>query len=308
VLVSTLEIENEFPGMIEAGLANGGNDWPEFPGMADILIELTPTVTPEVTMTAISTPSSEATITTAAVQETAVSPPTPLAATATAVPVAAVNDDNSALSLADVDPDAITTEEAAPPPDPVGFALGWLVVLGLLVVLVFSMWKLGGNWSGLKQTKVGLKLSTLRSVLMWLFIVVGLIVSGYLAYVETMQVTAVCGPVGECNIVQGSSYARLFGVPIAVWGILFYLTSAVLWLLQRVENVRHLAALGLVGLTIFGSLFSLYLTLLELLVIGAICAWCLTSAVVTGLMLLLSVTGMEKRPLPPDPQWQAEVS
>jgi uncharacterized membrane protein/thiol-disulfide isomerase/thioredoxin len=308
VLVSTLEIENEFPGMIEAGLANGGNDWPEFPGMADILIELTPTVTPEVTMTAISTPSSEATITTAAVQETAVSPPTPLAATATAVPVAAVNDDNSALSLADVDPDAITTEEAAPPPDPVGFALGWLVVLGLLVVLVFSMWKLGGNWSGLKQTKVGLKLSTLRSVLMWLFIVVGLIVSGYLAYVETMQVTAVCGPVGECNIVQGSSYARLFGVPIAVWGILFYLTSAVLWLLQRVENVRHLAALGLVGLTIFGSLFSLYLTLLELLVIGAICAWCLTSAVVTGLMLLLSVTSMEKRPLPPDPQWQAEVS
>ncbi|MBK8935732.1 MAG: hypothetical protein IPM76_26100 [Chloroflexi bacterium] len=42
VLVGALEIENVFPEMIEAGLAAGGNNWPNFPGMAEIVMELTP--------------------------------------------------------------------------------------------------------------------------------------------------------------------------------------------------------------------------------------------------------------------------
>ena len=122
---------------------------------------------------------------------------------------------------------------------------------------------------------------------------------------ETTQVKAVCGPVGECNIVQSSPSAQIMGIPIAVLGLLFYLAVIILWLLQRVNSVCHWALLALVGLTIFGTLFSLYLTLLELLVIGAICMWCLTSAMVTGLMCLLVTTGVAKQPLPPDPQLQA---
>ena len=43
--------------------------------------------------------------------------------------------------------------------------------------------------------------------------------AGYLTYVETQLVQAVCGPVGDCNAVQSSSYARLFGVlPVGVLG------------------------------------------------------------------------------------------
>ena len=302
VLVSTMEIENEFPGLIEAGLVAGGNDWPEFLGLADVLVQLTPTITPAVTATVTTTPPPLATMTTIAVQETAVSSPTPLAATATAVPVAAANEDNSTLSLADVDPGAIITEGTGPPPDPIGFALGWLVLLGLLAVLLFCMWQLGGHWAALTKANRALNQDKGRTVLFWALIVIGLIVSGYLAYVETTQVTAVCGPVGECNVVQSSPYAQIMGIPIAVLGLLFYLSVAGLWLLQRVENVRHLALMALVGLMIFGTLFSLYLTLLELLVIGAICMWCLTSAVATGLMCLLVTTGVVKRPLPPEPE------
>jgi uncharacterized membrane protein len=40
---------------------------------------------------------------------------------------------------------------------------------------------------------------------------------------------------------------------------------------------------------LFGVLFSLYLTYLELYIIRAVCAWCLTSAVIMALLLLLTV-------------------
>ena len=45
----------------------------------------------------------------------------------------------------------------------------------------------------------------------------------------------------------------------------------------------------MLDMTVFGVLFSIYLTYLEPFVIGAVCAWCLTSAVVMTLLLLVSV-------------------
>jgi len=57
-----------------------------------------------------------------------------------------------------------------------------------------------------------------------------------------------------------------------------------------------LAGWALVGLTLIGTLFSMYLTFLEPFVIGATCAWCLTSAVILTLLMLLSVR-LPSRPL-----------
>jgi len=41
---------------------------------------------------------------------------------------------------------------------------------------------------------------------------------------------------------------------------------------------------------VIGVLFSIYLTFLEPFVIGATCAWCLSSAVIMTLLLLLTTT------------------
>jgi uncharacterized membrane protein len=125
-------------------------------------------------------------------------------------------------------------------------------------------------------------------------------VSIYLAYVEISHVQAVCGPVGECNIVQASPYAQILGIPIAVLGILNYLAILVLWRVQRYAGGRlvKLSAFGLLGLTLAGTLFSIYLTCLELFVIRAVCAWCLSSAVITTLLMLLAaipITGRASR-------------
>jgi uncharacterized membrane protein/thiol-disulfide isomerase/thioredoxin len=127
----------------------------------------------------------------------------------------------------------------------------------------------------------------------WLLPVVaclGLVVASYLAYVETGENEAVCGAVGDCNTVQQSEYAKLFGViPIGVLGMFGYVMILAVWLASRYATgwIDDTAQAILFGLALFGTVFSIYLTFLEPFVIGATCAWCLTSAMLMILMLCL---------------------
>jgi uncharacterized membrane protein len=119
-------------------------------------------------------------------------------------------------------------------------------------------------------------------------VVVGSVVAAYLSFVEVTQTEAVCGPIGDCNTVQQSEYAFLFGVlPVGVLGLMGYGVILALWAMTRLEprDVRRWGALGLWAAALFGTLFSVYLTFLEPFVIGASCIWCLTSAVIMTLLL-----------------------
>jgi uncharacterized membrane protein len=125
----------------------------------------------------------------------------------------------------------------------------------------------------------------------------GLGVASYLAHVEVRGVEAVCGPVGDCNTVQQSEYARLFGVlPIGVLGVLGFAAVLLAWAVQRTKAgpASAWAAVALLGLTGAGTVFSIYLTFLEPFVIGATCLWCLGSAVImTTLHALAHAPGRE---------------
>ena len=124
-----------------------------------------------------------------------------------------------------------------------------------------------------------------------LIIVAGLAVAAYLSYVEVTYGEAICGPVGDCNTVQQSSYARLFGfLPIGVLGLYGYSALGLGWLLRDRGPVRWntILAIGLWLGALVGTLFSIYLTVLEPFVIGATCMWCVTSAVLMTLLLWAS--------------------
>jgi uncharacterized membrane protein len=120
--------------------------------------------------------------------------------------------------------------------------------------------------------------------------VVGLGVAGYLAYVETSQVTAVCGPVGDCNTVQQSPYAYLFGIPVGVLGVVGYVGMLGAWAAGRFGQGRtsDIGWLALFVMALVGTLFSIYLTFLEPFVIGATCAWCLSSSIIMTAILWLA--------------------
>ncbi|MDZ7843524.1 MAG: vitamin K epoxide reductase family protein [Anaerolineales bacterium] len=120
-------------------------------------------------------------------------------------------------------------------------------------------------------------------------ILAGIGVAGYLSYVETQPVLAICGPVGDCNAVQNSPYALLFGVlPVGVLGLLGYLALFGAWVVRRLQPAWE-PQMNVIfwGLALFATLFSLYLTYLEPFVIHAVCMWCITSAVIVTLLLLL---------------------
>ncbi len=122
---------------------------------------------------------------------------------------------------------------------------------------------------------------------------IGLGIALYLSFVEVSGTEAVCGPVGDCNTVQQSVYARVLGMPVGVLGAIGYVAIFVLWALARGGRGvwREHGAAGLWSATFTGVLFSIYLTFLEPFVIGASCAWCLGSALVMTL-LLIAATGV----------------
>jgi uncharacterized membrane protein len=127
-----------------------------------------------------------------------------------------------------------------------------------------------------------------RRVLLGALAIVGILISAYLTWVHYMGVAPVCvGGKGGCETVQTSSYATIFGVPVAVLGLVGYaglLFSALL----RGEAGVYLAFL----VALVGTLFSAYLTYLELFVIHALCQWCLASAAIMVAALLSASLGV----------------
>lgn len=289
VLVGSLEIPQQFPSLVEEKLATGGTVWPDLPGLAAALPDATPKeVTPTPPPPPTSTPAPTIPVDPAPPSPTAQFAELPtLAPTATPTHTPAP----SALTLgSDALPPAQTLE---PPSDPVGMTLAGVVLANLIASLIYAIWRLFA--AGPRLFRLGSQpLNTVQTWLIPLLALAGLGVSIYLAYVEINQVEAICGPVGECNIVQASPYARILGVPIAVLGILNYLLVMTLWLGRRWLPGMWATgpALGLLGLSLVGVLFSIYLTWLEIFVIRAVCLWCLSSAVITLVLLFQVMPGL----------------
>jgi uncharacterized membrane protein len=126
-----------------------------------------------------------------------------------------------------------------------------------------------------------------RRVLLGALAVVGLLISAYLSWVHYVGVVPVCvGGSGGCKTVQTSSYATIFGVPVAVIGLVGY-SGLLLSASLRGEVGVYLGFL----VALVGTLFSAYLTYLELFVIHAICEWCVASAAVMVAALICTALG-----------------
>lgn len=111
----------------------------------------------------------------------------------------------------------------------------------------------------------------------------GLAVSGYLTAVRAAGETPACVVGGGCTTVQQSEYSELAGIPVAWLGLLAYAALLVAALLPGQAG----RALGLFT-AIVGVGFSAWLTYAELFLIEAICAWCVSSAILITLALILT--------------------
>ncbi len=120
----------------------------------------------------------------------------------------------------------------------------------------------------------------------------GLLVAGYLSYAELSGTSTVCPEGGfvNCDLVQSSAYAYLFGIPVSVLGVLGYLAIlAVLVAESLMPDLSELSTMAFFAMALIGTLFSAYLTYVELFILHAICIWCVASAILMTALFGISV-------------------
>ena len=109
----------------------------------------------------------------------------------------------------------------------------------------------------------------------------GIGVSSYLTWVHYDVDALVCG-LGDCLEVQTSDYAEVFGIPVAILGLLMYVGILVLGLLRIARPaLSGMLTVALFTGTLAGVIYSAWLTYVEIWVIEAICQWCVVSAIIT---------------------------
>ncbi|OGE64250.1 hypothetical protein A3I48_01795 [Candidatus Daviesbacteria bacterium RIFCSPLOWO2_02_FULL_36_7] len=125
----------------------------------------------------------------------------------------------------------------------------------------------------------------LSNRLVFIFSLLGLAVSSFLFYEYNVSGPIVC-PIGlGCDVVRASQYSHFLGISIPILGIIFYLAMTALSVVHShklpaklVAKLKLLGALGGVG-------FGIYLTYLEGFVIKAYCFWCVTSFIISLVIL-----------------------
>jgi uncharacterized membrane protein len=124
-----------------------------------------------------------------------------------------------------------------------------------------------------------------------LLALIGAFIALYLTLYKIGVIGELACTVGSCETVNTSRYARFLGLPVASWGLGAYLLLLVLSLagVQEAHEGSPGITWWLVLLSGWGTLFSGWLTYLELFVIHAICIWCVTSAAIMTLIFLVSL-------------------
>lgn len=120
----------------------------------------------------------------------------------------------------------------------------------------------------------------------------GLAIMSYLTYIHYANKSSFCdiSKNVSCDVVTTSVYSEIFGVPMSLLGLGYFL-SALLLLGRKRGN----AWLILFFLTLFVLIPSLYLSSLELFVIEALCILCETSKVLMLAILFLSYRAARSR-------------
>lgn len=119
----------------------------------------------------------------------------------------------------------------------------------------------------------------------------GLCVALYLVWIKIYPSSPFCLGVGDCEAVNTSIYSEIRGIPIAIFGALAYATLLVLLLLEtRISFLNEWGPLLEFGLAFAGTLYSAYLTYIEIAVLKKICPYCVLSAIaITSIWILSSI-------------------
>jgi uncharacterized membrane protein len=129
---------------------------------------------------------------------------------------------------------------------------------------------------------------------------IGLGASAYLTFEHySSSTTFACPETGAINCVKvtTSSYSHLFGVPVALLGLVFYVAVTVLCLPAMWRSDKPSVGRARLAATAGGVAFVIYLVWAELFRIDAICLWCTVVHVTTVALFAVVLLAAALRPL-----------
>ena len=140
------------------------------------------------------------------------------------------------------------------------------------------------------------RLSRIEIALLGLAII-GLLVSVYMTIYKITSNDSMCIGSKDCSVVNASRYSEIYGIPVAVIGLLGYAVILAVLLLERNPGFfKQNGTMLLFGLSLTGFLFTLYLIFLEIALIKAYCPFCITSQVTMISIFILSVIRLVRQP------------
>lgn len=137
------------------------------------------------------------------------------------------------------------------------------------------------------------------------FLVIAVSISYYLTSyhyksqgVEEREQSFLCtiGKSFNCDIVNTSPYSEMFGIPIALYGLFFYLAFLVLVVFCLCNPAK--AEIGLIiahGFALFSIIYSMYLFYIVKFVIGVFCLYCLIIYGINITLFVLTKIAVDKR-------------
>jgi uncharacterized membrane protein len=126
---------------------------------------------------------------------------------------------------------------------------------------------------------------------------IGVFVASYLTLYKIGVIGQLTCSIHGCETVNSSHWATFLGIPVAAWGVAFYVALFVVAIIGATETYEDALNISqaLTLMSGVGVLFSAWLTYLELFVIHAVCMWCVTSAVIVTTIFLFSLRDLREK-------------
>ncbi len=134
---------------------------------------------------------------------------------------------------------------------------------------------------------------------------IGFVDATYLTIEHYSNFSLPCTITNGCETVTNSVYSLLFGIPVALLGSLYYIGVLLVVFIILEFGAKHYLQYVAIGSTA-GFIFSMWFVYVQIVLIGAICQYCMISALTSTLLFFASMKYLydlktsSSSPLPPE--------
>ena len=127
--------------------------------------------------------------------------------------------------------------------------------------------------------------------------ILGLLVSIYMTVYKVTSNDNMCLGSGDCSTVNASRYSEVYGIPVALIGVLGYAAIiGIHWLERKNGFFKQNGSMILFGIALLGFFFTLWLIYVEVAVLHALCPFCVTSQITMTIIFILSIIRVVRQP------------